>query len=191
MAEKAYGEELGLHKHKDYSSAYRGSVKLNNDTKPQFLNRFSYVGEDGKKTEPLTVEEFSKRTEEKKAETLVAATETQDVKAVNEFKKPVSVDIIYEEENENLPVILIGEAFSTYIVAQMGDSIFMIDKHAAHERIIFNDLRKNHKVEIQQLLTSVAAVLSAEEYDAIISNLDLMLGAGFEVEDLGNSTVAV
>ena len=191
VAEKAYGEELGLHKPKDYSSAYRGSVKLNNDTIPQFLNRFSYVDESGKKTEPLTVEEFTKKTEEKKAEPQTESLESYEEKVIIEAKKPVSVDIIYEEEPENPPVILIGEAFSTYIVVQMGESIFMIDKHAAHERIIFNDLRKNHKVEVQQLLTPVAAVLSPEEYDAVISNTELLLSAGFEAEDLGNSSVAV
>ena len=190
VAEKAYGEELGLHKPKDYSSSNRGTVALHNDARPQFLNRVSYVGEDGKKTEPLTVEEFSKKIEEKKNEPTVAVTESQDIKATNDVKKSVSVDISYEEP-ENQPVILIGEAFSTYIVVQMGDSIFMIDKHAAHERILFNDLRKNHRVEVQQLLTPVAAVLSPEEYDAIIGNVELLLNAGFEVEDLGNNSVAV
>ena len=191
VAEKAYSEELGLHKPKDYSLNGFGAVALHNDAKPQFLNRFSYAVEGGKKTEPLAVEEFTRKTEEKKSETQGAVTELREDKAIYEAKKPISVDIMCEEELQNPPVILIGEAFSTYIVVQMGDSVYMIDKHAAHERIIFNDLRKNHKIEVQQLLASVAAVLSPEEYDSIISNLDLMLGAGFEVEDLGNSTVAV
>ncbi len=184
VVEKAYPEELDLKKYKDYSNLNCDSIVLHNDAKPQFLSKLSYVDEEGKKTEPLTAEEFIVKVQEKKAQSQTAVAESYT-------EKPVSVAANFEKEPENLPVILIGEAFSTYIVAQMGDSIFMIDKHAAHERIIFNNLRKNHKVEVQQLLTPVAAVLSPEEYDAIISNNELLQNSGFEVEDLGNSSVAI
>ncbi len=92
---------------------------------------------------------------------------------------------------EKAEIKLLGEVFSTYIVVQMGDSIFMLDKHAAHERILFNTLKSQSKTEVQALLTPVTAVLSYEEYDALINNLSLLEESGFEIEDFGNSSVIV
>lgn len=103
----------------------------------------------------------------------------------------VAVDITREAEDEKPPVTLIGEAFLTYIIVQMGESVFMIDKHAAHERILFNKLKKEQKTEMQALLTAVTVSLTREEYNAVISNTEKLSKAGFEVEDFGNSTVRV
>ena len=103
----------------------------------------------------------------------------------------VTVDIMREIEDEKPPVTLIGEAFLTYIIVQMGESVFMIDKHAAHERILFNKLKKEQKTEMQALLTAVTVPLTREEYNAVISNTEKLSKAGFEVEDFGNSTVRV
>lgn len=102
-----------------------------------------------------------------------------------------SVDIMREVEDEKPPVTLIGEAFLTYIIVQMGESVFMIDKHAAHERILFNKLKKEQKTEMQALLTAVTISLTREEYNAVISNTEKLSKAGFEVEDFGNSSVRV
>lgn len=103
----------------------------------------------------------------------------------------VAVDIMREVEDEKPPVTLIGEAFLTYIIVQMGESVFMIDKHAAHERILFNKLKKEQKTEMQALLTAVTVSLTREEYNAVISNTEKLGKAGFEVEDFGNSSVRV
>lgn len=103
----------------------------------------------------------------------------------------VAVDITREAEDEKPPVTLIGEAFLTYIIVQMGESVFMIDKHAAHERILFNKLKKEQKTEMQALLTAVTVSLTREEYNAVISNAEKLGKAGFEVEDFGNSSVRV
>lgn len=73
----------------------------------------------------------------------------------------------------------------------MGESVFMIDKHAAHERILFNKLKKEQKTEMQALLTAVTVSLTREEYNAVISNTEKLSKAGFEVEDFGNSSVRV
>lgn len=103
----------------------------------------------------------------------------------------VAVDITREVEDEKPPVTLIGEAFLTYIIVQMGESVFMIDKHAAHERILFNKLKKEQKTEMQALLTAITVSLTREEYNAVISNTEKLSKAGFEVEDFGNSSVRV
>ena len=102
-----------------------------------------------------------------------------------------NVDIEKTITEETPEITVIGEAFKTYIIAQMGDSIFMIDKHAAHERIIFNKLKKERKTEVQALLTPVTVILPKEEYNAVIQNTDLLLESGFETEDFGNNSVVV
>lgn len=85
----------------------------------------------------------------------------------------------------------IGEAFSTYIIVQKNESIFLIDKHAAHERIIFNRLKEAENTESQSLLSPEVIRLSGDELDAVLSNLPLLTRAGFEVEDFGNGSVIV
>lgn len=77
-------------------------------------------------------------------------------------QRTVSVDIMRDVEDERPPITLIGEAFLTYIIVQMGESVFMIDKHAAHERILFNALKKEQKIEVQRLLTPVTVTLTRE-----------------------------
>lgn len=100
-----------------------------------------------------------------------------------------TVDIV-DEENERPPVKLVGEAFKTYILAQSGDKLFIIDKHAAHERILFNKL-KNSSMPSQYLFTPVTVNLSKEEYSAVLENLGLLKKAGYTVEDFGIGTVVV
>ena len=94
-------------------------------------------------------------------------------------------------EPEKEAVIIIGEAFNTYVVAQMGESVFLIDKHAAHERILFENLKKLHKIEVQALLTPITVTLNKNEYNAIIENADILQQCGFEVEDFGINSLAV
>ena len=108
-------------------------------------------------------------------------------------QKPIERPEIHQETNiiSEEEIIFIGEAFSTYIIAQKGDSIYLVDKHAAHERLNFNKLKENAKNESQQLLMPQNVRLSREEFDAVISNLELMEKAGFELEDFGNSTILV
>ncbi len=113
--------------------------------------------------------------------------------ADNEVKKAAE-PIAAPQEKEYSPkeeIKLIGEAFNTYIVAQKGNSVYLIDKHAAHERILFNKLKNTHKIEIQELLFPVTVKLIGDEYNALINNLELLEKHGFEVENFGNETVVV
>ena len=101
---------------------------------------------------------------------------------------PQAVEKEYSPKEE---IKLIGEAFNTYIVAQKGDSVFMIDKHAAHERILFNKLKENHEIESQSLLIPITVKLIGDEYTAMVNNVSLLSDYGFEVEDFGNESVMV
>jgi len=92
---------------------------------------------------------------------------------------------------EEKQVTYIGEAFKTYIIAEMENELYFIDKHAAHERINFEKLRKTQKIEVQPLLTPVAVTLTGNDYSAIVDNLDIIADAGFEIEDFGNMSVIV
>ena len=95
-------------------------------------------------------------------------------------------------EKERLPVRVVGEAFGTYIIAEQGDRLYVIDKHAAHERMIFNALSQTEEAPAAQMLLSpVAAQLSGREYAAVIENLEVFSAAGYEIEDFGGSSVIV
>ncbi len=86
---------------------------------------------------------------------------------------------------------LVGEIFKTYIIIEMDGDCYMIDKHAAHERMNFEALKASTEIVSQVLLSPVAVRLSREEYSAVLSNLDLYSKSGFAIEDFGNSTVLV
>ena len=88
-------------------------------------------------------------------------------------------------------VILVGEAFKTYIIVQKGESLFVLDKHACHERIIFNRLKAETAIESQPLIAPVTVRLSEAQYAAILDNPQTLLAAGIELEDFGNETVIV
>lgn len=91
-----------------------------------------------------------------------------------------------------LPEIkIIGEAFSTYIIAQKGESLFLIDKHAAHERIIFNRLKSSEGIHSQSLLEPVTVRVSAEEYEAFENNTEAVEKAGFEIDGFGENLLMV
>ena len=174
VAEKAYPKDISLHNNGNTST-------LRSPSRPAFMDSFSTVGEHGEKTEPIVPE---------KKET-VTVTPKPEVRLEPAQRSEHSVDITKDIEDELPEIILIGEAFSTYIIVQMGDSVYMIDKHAAHERILFNELKSKQGVAVQALLTPVTAVLEREEYSAIIQNTDKLLKAGFEIEDFGNSAVRI
>ena len=100
----------------------------------------------------------------------------------------VNETILPEEEIE---FIYIGEAFKTYIIVQFKGSIYFIDKHAAHERMLYEKLKEEGVVEVQTLLSPVAVTLSRAEHRAVLDNIDLLKTAGFEVEEFGTVSVLV
>ncbi len=108
--------------------------------------------------------------------------------------QPVQPITLKTEENrkEEVSFKYLGEAFKTYIFAEYNGKLVIIDKHAAHERMLFNKLKKNLKNEGSQLLLKpVSVVLSKDEYIAVTENLEIMKNAGFEIDDFGNGTVLV
>lgn len=99
---------------------------------------------------------------------------------------------IPEKKDDAEPVRVIGEAFKTYIIAERGNKLVLIDKHAAHERMIFNSLGDDFCTgEMQMLLSPAVVRLSGREYAAVIENIDIFTKIGYEIEDFGSSSVIV
>ena len=97
-----------------------------------------------------------------------------------------------DEKDKPKPVKIISEVFNTYIICEYENKLLLIDKHALHERILYNELKSRPRENISQLLISpVTVILSAKEYDAVISNRDIFSSAGFGIEDFGDGSVIV
>ena len=98
-----------------------------------------------------------------------------------------------EQKPVKPPLRLLGEAFGTYILAQRGeDELILIDKHAAHERMLYEKLKRNAPgSEAQMLLQPVTVTLAKEEYAAVLQALETFANAGFEMEDFGAGTILV
>ena len=89
------------------------------------------------------------------------------------------------------PVHLVGEVLHTYIVAEWRGSVYFIDKHAAHERILYNELRVAEHNDAQVLLAPITVSLSREELDVLLSAKESLLEAGFDVEEFGGGSLLV
>ena len=112
--------------------------------------------------------------------------------AVPEAKAEQPASEVEEVKPEPEPYRVIGEAFKTYILVEQGKKLLIIDKHAAHERMLFEKLRANNgEIETQMLLAPVTVTLSKEEYSAVLDNLELLDKAGYRVEDFGGGMVIV
>lgn len=89
------------------------------------------------------------------------------------------------------PIRLLGEALHTYIIAEWRGSVYFIDKHAAHERILYNQLKETAAEEAQILLSPLSVSLSREEYGALTEAGEQLKQAGFELEEFGGNTLLV
>lgn len=87
---------------------------------------------------------------------------------------------------------ILGEIFSTYIILEGKDELIIVDKHAAHERLLFNKLMgQGIGEERQMLLEPITVHLSAEEYSVAAENLELLEKAGITADDFGNGCILV
>ena len=112
--------------------------------------------------------------------------------SVDSVEMPAAQQLALEPEPEIEPLRYVGEVFKTYIITQRGEEMCLIDKHAAHERLIYEELAKNYgNVPSQMLLMPVPVQLNAEEKNALLGNLDLLRDAGVELDDFGGNTVMI
>lgn len=106
---------------------------------------------------------------------------------------PLEPKVTEQKKLPPKPLRLLGEAFKTYIICEYDNKVVLIDKHAAHERIIYNKMKQNAKDNIssQVLLTPVKITLSKAEYNVITQNLDVFHKAGYLIEDFDGGVVVV
>ena len=91
---------------------------------------------------------------------------------------------------EEKPWRMVGELYNSYVIVEQGEDAYLIDKHAAHERILFEKLKaKQEAISSQMLLAPVPVRLSAEAAGELIANTALLMELGFEIEEFGDNTV--
>ena len=104
-------------------------------------------------------------------------------------EEPVEEQIALEMPKE-IEWRMVGELFNTYIIVEQGEESFLIDKHAAHERILFEKLKANQeKITAQSLLQPVPVRLSPSAAGALLENKAFLEELGFEMEEFGENTV--
>ena len=91
---------------------------------------------------------------------------------------------------EEIPWRMVGELYRTYIIVEQGEDAFLIDKHAAHERILFEKLKANQEaISSQALLSPVPCRLGPDLTALLLSNRALLIDLGFEIDEFGDNTV--
>lgn len=120
----------------------------------------------------------------------ISTAKSKDAPKERDIEKVVITD---EKDNENvIPNFkLIGEAFKTYLIVEIENELYFIDKHAAHERMNFERFKAQATVETQMLLAPVVVNLTKDEFIAISENVELIKKCGFEFEEFGESQIIV
>ena len=118
-----------------------------------------------------------------------------EVKSVNSAEiSPVSAPLSVEKPVQNVEILqekvhrIIGETMHSYILAEQGEELILIDKHAAHERMIFDSLKARSTSEImsQTLLAPVTLRLEDEKAEILEENAALLTALGYEIEPFGD-----
>ncbi len=131
----------------------------------------------------------------KDAENTTGLINAKDIFDIEDFKK--IGQSIAQQEQQSLPLRevanykLIGQIFETYIIIESNNSIYFIDQHAAHERIIFEQLKKERVIQSQPLLISHIMKLNAKDFELIVAKTTDLSEIGFSIEEFGALTIKI
>jgi len=96
------------------------------------------------------------------------------------------------EMPKEIPWRVVGELYNSYIIVEQGEDAFLIDKHAAHERILFEKLKANQEAISSQILLAPQPLrLQADDRAILLENRELLSSLGFEVEEFGTDTLLI
>lgn len=159
------------------------------ETKMNEVKEDTSLNQEVQKVNPFEELELEKiTTEEKKSDVdVVLPTERQ----TNSSSENIEIKTLIDEDKQSFRFI--GEAMNTYIIVETDNNkLVLIDKHAAHERIIFEKLKREKGTgSVQLLLIPITVTLEKNEYTVAIEHLDMFKNVGFDVEDFGNGTLIV
>lgn len=159
------------------------------ETKMNEVKEDTSLNQEVQKVNPFEELELEKiTTEEKKSDIdVVLPTERQ----TNSSSENIEIKTLIDEDKQSFRFI--GEAMNTYIIVETDNNkLVLIDKHAAHERIIFEKLKREKGTgSVQLLLIPITVTLEKNEYTVAIEHLDMFKNVGFDVEDFGNGTLIV
>jgi len=109
--------------------------------------------------------------------------------------QPSAVGASQQSTFERIPLLrLIGQIGATYIVAEGPDGLYLVDQHAAHERVLFEKLMAQHdlkKIPSQSLLTPAVVTIPPQSAQMLLSQLSILQHFGFDVEEFGPNTFQV
>ena len=173
--------------------------KLKNDdtdisylSKPKYDNSGIYSSYTSKKNIFIPYEEPEKISEE------VSESEETSRTVNNDFSETVKEKLETAAHNHTesdtgfmYDIRVVGEIFNTYILCESNESLIVIDKHAAHERLLYEKLKKCQNNDNQMLLSPIGVNLSAKEKEAVMDNIKLLEDNGFIIEDMGLGGVMV
>ncbi len=104
--------------------------------------------------------------------------------------EPEPEQVVIPTMPQEIPWRLVGELYHTYILVEQGEEAFLIDKHAAHERILFDKLKANQEdITSQALLTPIPCRLSPDEASILLENRELLETLGFDIDEFGDNTL--
>lgn len=159
------------------------------ETRMDEVKEDTSLNQEVQKVNPFEELELEKiTTEEKKSDVdVVLPTERQ----TNSSSENIEIKTLIDEDKQSFRFI--GEAMNTYIIVETDNNkLVLIDKHAAHERIIFEKLKREKGTgSVQLLLIPITVTLEKNEYTVAIEHLDMFRNVGFDVEDFGNGTLIV
>lgn len=165
---------------KNYTPPYKRDMALSDSV---LINNYNSTLESIRKSE-------ENHSETKKSVCFNSQTNS-DASDKSDSKKDIPENSPVLFQNDTPDYKYIGEVFRTYIVIEIQNEIMLIDKHALHERIIYNQLRENPQNSTQLLLVPESVTLSKSDYSVATDNIEMFTKYGFEVEDFGNSTLLV
>ena len=113
----------------------------------------------------------------------------------NKFKNDTPVELINRENQREIEYKYVGILFRTFIIIEIGEDMFLIDQHAGHERILYEQIKENYKNHIQNnsqlMLIPEVYNLSHKEIEFVKENIELFRNTGFDIELFGEDSVKI
>ena len=179
-----------------------GVIK-NNEINPTKRFDFGSIGDSVERNIATNGENNISLHEEITSDILYNASNTQDnmqvenihdIKTKEEYAENVDVNGIANDGKEEIVYKYIGQVFDTYIIIQIKDTMYIIDQHAAHERLLYEQIKQAYyskDKQTQLLLIPILVELTKKEMEVVENNLDMFEKSGFMIEVFGENSIKI